>query len=183
MTAIVGKDKFEAALKQDLPRGLEKQARATGRERGLSARWSTPDEMVGDLWREKGGIRLGYRDGRVIAWNDDRHILTIAGSRAGKGVSLIIPNLICYEGSAVVVDPKGENAARTAGRRGEGTKGGGPGLKQIVHVLDPFGESGIEKTSSFNPLFALDANSPDVIEDIGLFADALITHPDHGDRH
>ena len=61
---------------------------------------------------------LGRRDGRLIGWNDDRHVMTIAGSRAGKGVSLIVPNLLLYEGSALVIDPKGENARITAGRRG-----------------------------------------------------------------
>ena len=175
-------DDFEEALKQDLPRGLEKQARMIGRDRGLSARWLAADEVMQDEWAGKGGLLLGTRGGRFIGWKDDRHLLTIAGSRAGKGVSLIIPNLIFYEGSAVIIDPKGENAARTAGRRGNGTRGGGPGLKQDVYVLDPFGESG-RPTASFNPLGALDAGSEDVVEDIGLFADALVMHPEQGERH
>ena len=163
MTAVAsGDDEFEAALKQDLPRGFEKQARAVGRDRGLFARWLAADEMASDAWHAKGGLLLGYRSGRTVGWSDDRHILTIAGSRAGKGVSLIIPNLIFYEGSAVVIDPKGENAARTAGRRGAGTKAGGPGLGQDVYVLDPFGESGLA-SHSFNPLGALDPKSPDVV--------------------
>ena len=177
-----GVDSFETALKGDLPRGREKAPRAIGLDRGLSSRWLGPDEMAGGAWEAGGGLLLGTRHGRIIGWKDNRHLLTIAGSRAGKGVSLIIPNLICYAGSAVVIDPKGENAARTAGRRGHGTKSGGPGLGQDVYVLDPFGESGLP-SHAYNPLQALDANSPDVVEDIGLFADALITHPEHGERH
>lgn len=173
---------FETALQEDLPRGQNKEAAALGVDRGLTSRWLSADEMVGQAWAESDGVLLGTRNGRVIGWNDDRHLLTIAGSRAGKGVSLIIPNLIFYPGSAVVVDPKGENAAITAGRRGNGTKAGGPGLGQDVYVLDPFGESGLV-SSSFNPLHALKADSPDVVEDIGVFADALITHPDTGERH
>lgn len=174
MAVMEGGEAFEAALRQDLPRGLEKQARAVGRDRGLTARWLGPDEMTGAEWQAQGGILLGYRSGQVVGWKDDRHILTIAGSRAGKGVSLIIPNLIFYEGSAVVIDPKGENAARTAGRRGKGTRSGGAGLGQDVHVLDPFGDSGMP-TASFNPLQRLNARPPDVVEDIGLFADARLT--------
>lgn len=122
-------DDFEEAVKRDLPRGLEKQARVVWRDRGLSARWLAFEEVMQDEWSGKGGLLLGVRGGRVIGWKDDRHLLTIAGSRAGKGVSVIIPNLIFYEGSAVIIDPKGENAARTAGRRGNGTTAGGPGLK------------------------------------------------------
>ena len=49
-------------------------------------------------------------------------------------------------------------------------------------MLDPFGESGLA-SASFNPLDSLDASSEDVVEDIGLFADALITHPEQGERH
>jgi type IV secretion system protein VirD4 len=182
MTSGEGGDDFEAALRRDLPRGLDKPARAVGRERAVTSRWLSEDEMVGAEWDPKGGLMLGRRSGRIIGWNDDRHLLTIAGSRAGKGVSLIIPNLIFYEGSAVVIDPKGENAARTAHRRGKGARGGGAGLGQEVHVLDPFGESGLT-SAAFNPLDKLDARSPDVVEDAGLFADALITHDEKGDRH
>jgi type IV secretion system protein VirD4 len=41
------------------------------------------------------------------------HLLTIAATRSGKGTSHIIPNLLLYGGSTVVIDPKGENYART----------------------------------------------------------------------
>ncbi len=175
-------DEFEKRLRQDLPRGHATQSKSLGQERPLFARWLTAAEMTGKQWDPSGGLLLGSRGGRVIGWNDDRHMLTIAGSRAGKGVSLIIPNLIFYEGSAVVIDPKGENARITAGRRGKGTKAAGPGLGQSVHVLDPFEVSG-EATASFNPLAEIDLHSSDCAEDAGLFADALIVHPDYGEKH
>ena len=101
---------------------MRRRPKSTGRERGLFARWLTPAEMSGEQWRHEGGLLLGRRGGRLIGWNDDRHVMTIAGSRAGKGVSLIIPNLLLYEGSALVIDPKGENARITARRRGKGTQ-------------------------------------------------------------
>jgi type IV secretion system protein VirD4 len=164
MTAdTLGDDAFETALKRDLPRGVTKKAQAYGYERGLSARWLVPNEMAGDNWEHNGGVLLGTRQGRTIGWKDDRHLLTIAGSRAGKGVSLIIPNLIFYEGSAVVVDPKGENAARTARQRGKGPLAGGTGLGQDVYVLDPFGESGLP-SDAFNPLHNLKATDPLIVE-------------------
>jgi type IV secretion system protein VirD4 len=175
-------DEFERRLRQDLPRGHAAQPKSLGQERPLFARWLTAAEMTGPQWDARGGLLIGTRAGRVIGWNDDRHVMTIAGSRAGKGVSLIIANLIFYEGSAVVIDPKGENARITAGRRGKGTKAGGPGLGQDVHVLDPFEVSG-QASASFNPLAEIDLNSGDWAEDAGLFADALIIHPDHGEKH
>ncbi|MGA9267616.1 MAG: type IV secretory system conjugative DNA transfer family protein, partial [Rhodomicrobium sp.] len=111
-------------------------------------------------------------------------MLTVAGSRAGKGVSLIVPNLILYNGSAFVIDPKGENAAITAGRRGKGTRKKGAGLGQDVYVLDPFDVSGKRRGRpvSFNPLAELDIDGEDVVEDASMFAEALITHPEK-DRH
>jgi type IV secretion system protein VirD4 len=170
-------EKFEEKLRADLPRGAGAHA-----ERGLVARWCDAGEMTGDVWRyREDGLLLGRRDGRLIGWNDNRHMVTIAGSRAGKGVSLIVPNLIKYQGSAVVIDPKGENARITAGRRGSGTKKGGPGLGQDVYVIDPFRVSG-RRSASFNPLAELNVRSDNVIEDASMFAEALIIHPDH-DRH
>ena len=135
-------DDFEARLKADLPRGLTPQ-KSLGRERALSARWLGAEEITGETWEYgRKGLLLGRRKGGLIGWDDNRHVLTVAGSRAGKGVSLIVPNLILYEGSAFVVDPKGENAAITAGRRGKGTRKRGAGLGQDVYVLDPFDVSG-----------------------------------------
>lgn len=185
MAEIIDDVEFEKRLRRDLPRGQERTPNAIGLERGLSARWLQPDELTAEEWRKPEGLLLGTRNGQMVTWKDDRHMLTIAGSRAGKGVSLIVPNLITYEGSVLVIDPKGENAARTAARRGKGCNASDPGLKQDIHVLDPFRESNVpeELYSSFNPLDGLDANKPEVVEDIGLFADALITHPDSGERH
>ena len=81
----------------------------------------------------------------------------------------------------LVIDPKGELAAITAGRRGNGTKCGGPGLGQAVHVLDPFGTSG-RPQASFNPLAELDPDLPDVVDDSAMCAEALIVHAER-DRH
>jgi len=42
----------------------------------------------------KGSIYLGRNGkGEAVGVNDDRHLFTAAGNRAGKGTSLIIPNL------------------------------------------------------------------------------------------
>lgn len=116
-----------------------------------------------------------------VGWADDRGFLTIAGSRAGKGRSAIIPNLITWPGSALVIDPKGTNAAVTAARRG---KGGGRVTKflgQEVHVVDPFGIVPGVASAHFNPLAAIDPDSAHFAEEIGLLADALIVQERDGD--
>lgn len=56
-------------------------------------------------------------DAGVLEYPAPGHLLTIAPTRSGKGVSHIIPNLLFYSGSAVVIDIKGENYSITAKRR------------------------------------------------------------------
>ena len=60
--------------------------------------WAAPDYIAThERWRyEPGKIFLGSLGQQIIGVDDDRHLMTIAGSRAGKGVSTIIPNLIEY---------------------------------------------------------------------------------------
>ena len=104
---------FERELRKEPPRGLK------GREDSLPrTRWADADELGAewDYVQAAGGLFLGYRSGRTIGWKDDRHALTVAGTRAGKGTSLIVPNLLLYPGSVLAIDPKGE-LARITGRR------------------------------------------------------------------
>jgi type IV secretion system protein VirD4 len=107
-----------------------------------------------------------------------QHVLSIAPTRSGKGVSLIVPNLLTYLGSVLVIDPKGENAWITAARR--------RGLGQKTYILDPWNEvnniygskagSGMEERSiaSFNPLSILKPGADDFVENLAYLADALI---------
>jgi type IV secretion system protein VirD4 len=103
-----------------------------------------------------------------------QHMLSIAPTRSGKGVSLIIPNLLTYVGSALVVDPKGENAWVTADRRRQGHK---------TVIVDPWGEvnrrygamAGVtEPIARFNPLAGLDPGSDEYVDDVAALADAII---------
>ena len=103
-------------------------------------------------------------------------MLTIAGSRGGKGRSAIIPNLILWPHSALVIDPKGTNAAVTAPRRGRHREGSRVTkcLGQDVFVVDPFEiVEGVER-ACFNPLAVIDVNALTVTEDINNLADALV---------
>jgi type IV secretion system protein VirD4 len=77
-----------------------------------------------------------------ILYAEDRHLVTIAPTGAGKGRGVIIPNLLRFEGSVIVIDPKGETWHVTARRRKE--------MGQEVRLLDPFGAVS-KKTDSLNP--------------------------------
>lgn len=106
--------------------------------------------------------------GKAVGIADDAHACLIAGTRSGKGRSIIVPNMLQYTGSVLANDPKGELATITARQRSQG-------LGQKVHVLDPFGVAGgyaEHFRRGFNPFRAMRQGSE--IEDAALIADALV---------
>lgn len=144
-----------------------------------SAEWADLEHLQKNNLVGKQGFVLGVfptrEDTHPLQYTGDRHLLTVAPTRSGKGVSSIIPNLLTYDGSAVVIDPKGENAMITAARRGKGDKTRGiQGMGQTVHVVDPWGITGLQ-AARFNPLDWLDPADPDVNENAMLLADSIIT--------
>lgn len=54
------------------------------------------------------------KKGRYIVSGKFPHCLLVAPTGRGKGVGFVIPNLLTYKGSAVVLDVKGENYEATA---------------------------------------------------------------------
>lgn len=93
------------------------------------------------------------------------HVLTVAPTRSGKGIGAIIPALLEYPGSVIVLDVKGENYAVTSRRRRE--------LGQEVCLVDPFGLTG-GQTARFNWLDFIDPASPDCVADAATLADQLV---------
>src|SRR5690606_548884 len=112
-------------------------------------------------------ILMGAIGDKLIGIDDNRHILSVAGSRAGKSVT-VIANMLLYRGSVLATDPKGELAAKTARARAI--------MGQKVHVLDPFNycdKSLDVLKSGYNPMSVLKSGSPTLIEDATLIAEAL----------
>lgn len=159
--------------KFDFPRGYGEAAiPPTGDvNRPQAAIWWTKEQLLEErrLDYEGGKLFLGRVDQKMIGLSDDRHIMTVAGSRGGKSACLLIPNLKLYPGSALVIDPKGELARETAEHRRDA-------LGQDVHVLDPWRVSGLsdEFISSFDPLAQLREDQENLIDNADLIADALI---------
>jgi type IV secretion system protein VirD4 len=182
---------FEMALHEELPRGVEGKDNAA-----VSAAWGSVwdhgDKFAYGMGTPNGrrGVFLGYdgkgANGRPVGYTDDRHVMTIAGSRGGKGRSLIVPNMLMYEGSVIAIDPKGELARITSRAREE--------MDQRVFVLDPFRVS-LELCQSdaqrmalearfayYNPLAELDPESKTFIDDSAIIASALIKDGRSNDR-
>ncbi|MBN9304802.1 MULTISPECIES: type IV secretory system conjugative DNA transfer family protein [unclassified Devosia] len=161
------------------------------------ARWMNPEELSGPEWAlEPGRLLLGMSDDcQEVAYGDDRHMVTIAGSRAGKTATVIVPNLQNYPGSAIVIDPKGELVELTALDR--------LAMGQNIRILDPFGEvkergklakaaarTGVafaDESASFNPIAELReiTNEDKRLGEAASLADAFIvsgeTEPHWGD--
>ncbi|MEL6379349.1 MAG: type IV secretory system conjugative DNA transfer family protein [Pseudomonadota bacterium] len=165
------------------PRGLPQDA---SKQHYPHARWWDPDKLTGfEKWQYRpGSVFLGAHNGVAIGVEDDRHMMTVAGSRAGKGRSCLTPNLCLYDGSILVIDPKGDLATITAARRGDGSAHC-EGLGQKVFVLDPFEAAQGNANSyraAFNPLDIVQPEGENGRDDAALLADALI-FPSKGDSH
>lgn len=141
-----------------------------------SSRWATFEDVQKHGLAGVEGLFLGmYRQHhetngklmeRPLYYQGDRHLMTVAASRAGKGVSSVVPNLLTYEGSVLAIDVKGELAAMTWARRGAGdTERGIEGMGQDVFIVDPFGTVlAPEHAACFNPMDWLDPSDPALVE-------------------
>lgn len=145
----------------------------------LGSAFFVPEQAAGvlrDAAHRQGGTAaaLGFFGDGPLSWATDKHVLILASSRSGKGVSLIIPNLLTYPGGVFVLDPKGENARASLRQRATF----GP-----VAVLDPWNIARLPPAlqtarRGFNPLAPL-LDDPDRMPTAAAaLAGALVTGQD-----
>src|SRR3546814_14607679 len=104
------------------------------------------------LFRSKKGIVLGRVRNRFLMVGKMVHVLLEAPTGSGKGVGIVITNLLQLPDSVVVLDIKRENYEITAGfRRKGGTK---------VVLINPTDREG--RTDHYNPRHYI--NMADTIE-------------------
>ena len=145
-----------------------------------SARWGTVEEIRKGGHLVAPGKPVGFALGRVPAapagldarFRFTGHVVTVAPTGSGKGIGAVIPNLLDYPGSALVLDVKGENAAVTARAR--------RALGQAVYAVDPFAVNG-DGGAAFNVLDRLDVWNPDCVSESAILADALVIAESKGD--
>ncbi|MGM9427105.1 type IV secretory system conjugative DNA transfer family protein [Hydrogenophaga sp. MI9] len=91
---------------------------------------------------EDTALVVGKKDGQFVYFNGQQFALLAAPTRSGKGVGIVIPNLLSYQGSVVVLDIKQENFDLTSGFRAR--------YGQSVYLFNPFAED--RRTHRWNPL-------------------------------
>ncbi|ALN75804.1 type IV secretory system conjugative DNA transfer family protein [Aureimonas sp. AU20] len=140
-----------------------------------SGRFASAREEAFHRRYKPGALNVGAGPGSSSYWfSGPEHLLTIAPTRSGKGVGVIIPNLLTAERSILVIDPKGENAEITARQR----QSFGP-----VYVLAPFRQDGVA-SAAYNPLAGLDPKDDAFVDDATTLATALIlSDPNAENRH
>ena len=146
---------------------------------------------------QPGAFRLGnihpdHGLKQEAAIRDDRHLFIVAGSRAGKGTTMIIPNLIDWPGGVVCIDPKGENASVTAMRRARPEDQAGSGTKvrhflgQDVAILDPFHTvrgPARKFRVAYDPIADIDKGKPQESDQILTIAESIVIGEGDKNQH
>lgn len=141
-----------------------------------SARWIKESELsdMGILCKKgeyRDGVILGRtKNGKTVIENDKTHISVIAPTRSGKGVGIIIPTLLNWQSSSLVLDLKGENWALTSGYRKNI-------LKHKLLKFAPYSKDSI----SYNPLGGVRLGTSWEFKDVQIIAD-ILTDPGVGKK-
>ena len=130
-----------------------KDSRAQVRHSAHFARKDELDSLTRNVF-EGDGVLVGYAYKKPLVVRPGTagkkelgHFLWVGPSRSGKGLS-IASNLYHWQGSAIVVDIKGEIAAQTAGYRRDV-------LGQDVYIINP---SSGERSHQFDPFKELETD-------------------------
>ena len=137
-----------------------------------AARFASERELKRHGFRSASGIIVGRKGGRFLTFGGSEHVLVEAPTRSGKGTGIVIPNLLTWQGSVVVLDVKRENYEASAGFRAH--------YGQQVFLFNPTDRAG--RTARYNPLAYIDRSDPDdVIIELQKIATMLFIAPERGE--
>jgi len=135
------------------------------------ARFATAADLAkhGMFKKSDSGIVVGSFGGKLVRLGGQQFVILAAPTRSGKGVGVVIPNLLEYGESIVVLDIKQENFDLTSGwRASQGHE---------VFLFNPFAED--KRTHRWNPLsYVSDDQNFRVSE---LMSIAAMLYPDGSD--
>lgn len=149
-----------------------------------SAHWATEDEVKETGLTEGAGVYVGAwkpkKKGppKYLRHNGPEHVLAFAPTRSGKGVGLVVPTLLSWPASTVVLDNKGENYALSAGWREQYAD-------NIIQRFDPTASPDDEADAHrayFNPLAELDIGGEREYGDVQNLVEVLASPNDPNAR-
>ena len=149
---------------------LKKKPKANTKLHG-TATWAEQKELKDMGLEEDEGVYVGgfpVKNGtKYLIHNGPEHILAFAPTRSGKGVGLVIPSLLIWKGSSIILDIKGENYALTAGYKAK--------IGHKTLRFDPADES--HSSARWNPLSEIRLSGSQAIADAQNIAQ-MICDPD-----
>lgn len=151
------------------------------------AHFATPQEVEAAGLLDDKGIRLGYYRspedkgegwGKVIRYSGDAHLITVAPTGSGKGRDVLVGALLEYEGSCIVIDPKGQLAAITKARREQ--------MGQKIIILSPLPKElpmDLGPSAKYNPMACLDPDSDAFGPNCEAIADSIVKQEEGPNSH
>ena len=137
-----------------------------------AARFAKESEIRRAGFRADNGIVVGKKGGKFLTFGGSEHCIVEAPTRSGKGVGIVIPNLLSWQESVVVLDVKRENWEATAGLRQK--------YGQAVYLFNPTDPEG--RTARYNPLGYIDRTDADqVVIELQKIATMLFVPPERGE--
>ncbi|MEJ2789158.1 MULTISPECIES: type IV secretory system conjugative DNA transfer family protein [unclassified Pseudoxanthomonas] len=124
----------------------------------------------GFLGSRDDGIVVGQLNGKLLRLPGQQFVILAAPTRSGKGVGVVIPNLLDYRESAVVLDIKQENFDLTSGWR--------KSIGHEVYLFNPFAED--RRTHRWNPMTYVSPDPAFRVSDLQSIAAML--YPDADDK-
>ena len=135
------------------------------------ARFATRREIAAAGLFGDQGIILGRIGRRCLMLRGQQGVVLAAPPRAGKGVGVVIPNLLNWPDSVICVDIKRENWTLTAGFRARSG--------QACFLFDPFAED--SRTARWNPFFYVSPDPLKRVNDLQRIAEMLYPDPPNVD--
>jgi Type IV secretory system Conjugative DNA transfer len=141
---------------------------------GGGAIWFNSADAVGSIYQlEPGkGLFLGQlEDGGFLHYDGEGSLFTIAPPGSGKTQCQVMPNLVMYDGPAIVLDVKGECYQQTAGVR-----------SRVFGPVVRFAPDDWDNSAHYNPLDFVRNDARYLASDARKLADMLIVPQATGDN-
>ncbi len=122
------------------------------------ARFATGGDLAAkDMFKpHKNGVVVGKFGNKLLRLGGQQFVILAAPTRSGKGVGIVIPNLLDYQESLVVLDIKQENFDLTSGWR--------ESIGHEIYLFNPFAED--RRSHRWNPLTYVSADPAFRVSDL-----------------